>query len=325
MSAQAAEAKRTKFVAYTRAMRAAVRQRAAETGHSSKLPFDKEERAEPKPEKPKVSKADASKPKWALTEEKADLVEDDEADELVDFANNLDYDAYIDDLEVRQALSVIRERIDTEKAMAAVAEAAEEADLAVEEAGGDWREAFLSNWNDDGDAVERSSVRSSRRGGAPAAGETAAQPDWDASTAAGDTKKSVVSEGAHRTPAPALQAAPCPALHPPHLLPTRRHGLRVPSGRATLLPFAVSSSPPPLLRSSADARQMADELLKSNPGLAAKHSVRSLASIVEKANPQDDPNATAHLPPLKIVRPPTERVGEHVHEGASFPRFCAHA
>ena len=49
---------------------------------------------------------------------------------------------------------------------------------------------------------------------------------------------------------------------------------------------------------------MADELLKSNPALAAKHSVRSLASIVEKTNPQDDPAATANLPPLKIVRPP---------------------
>eukprot|EP00965_Chrysotila_dentata_P122449 4046964-Pleurochrysis_carterae.AAC.1 len=40
----------------------------------------------------------------------------------------LDYDSYIDDLEVRQALSVIKDRIDHQKAMEAAAEAAEEAE-----------------------------------------------------------------------------------------------------------------------------------------------------------------------------------------------------
>jgi len=242
-SAQAAEAKRTKFVAYTKQLRVAVRQRAAETGYSATLPFDKEEKLPEDKPKAVVSKANSSKPKWALTEEKAEAVEDDEADELVDFANNLDYDSYIDDLEVRQALSVIRERIDTEKAMAAVAQAAEDADLAVEDAGGDWREAFLSGWNGEDDAQERGSVRSSAAPKRAAAGETAQQPDWDSSTAMGDTKKAA----------------------------------------------------------SEDARQRAAELLESNPGLAAKHSVKSLAAVVQKTNPQDDPAEISKLPPLKIV------------------------
>mmetsp|Transcript_20739 Transcript_20739/g.47484 ORF Transcript_20739/g.47484 Transcript_20739/m.47484 type:complete len:155 (+) Transcript_20739:338-802(+) len=127
--------------------------------------------------------------------------------------------------------------------MEAAAQAAEAADIAVEEAGGDWRDAFLASWNGQDEALERGSQRSTstRRGAEAATGETAAQSEWDSSTAVGDTKKSVVSE---------------------------------------------------------DARQMADELLKSNPSLAAKHSVRSLAAIVDKAN---DTSTASRLPPLKIV------------------------
>jgi hypothetical protein len=154
---------------------------------------------------PKAAKADASKasakaatgkPAWALTEEKADAVEDEEAEALVDFANNLDYDSYIDDLEVRQALSVIRERIDQEKAIEAVAQAAEESAAAIEESGGDWRDSFMASWNGDADdAVERASrsTAPARRAGADACEAT--KPDWDASTSAGDVHKTAISEG----------------------------------------------------------------------------------------------------------------------------------
>ena len=51
-----------------------------------------------------------------MTEGEADDADDAEAEDLLAFASGLDYDAYIDDLEVRQALSVIRERIDAQKA-----------------------------------------------------------------------------------------------------------------------------------------------------------------------------------------------------------------
>ena len=60
-----------------------------------------------------------------MTEDEADIMDDAEAAELVDFAASLDYDSYIDDLEVRQALNVIRERIDGQKALEAAAAAAE--------------------------------------------------------------------------------------------------------------------------------------------------------------------------------------------------------
>ena len=51
---------------------------------------------------------------------------------------------------------------------------------------------------------------------------------------------------------------------------------------------------------------MADELLKSNPSLAAKHSVRSLAALVESSKKPQEAIADeiANLPPLKIVRNP---------------------
>ena len=52
-----------------------------------------------------------SKPAWALTEDQKDQLEDEEADDLMDFANNLDVDKYLDDLEVRAALESVRQRI----------------------------------------------------------------------------------------------------------------------------------------------------------------------------------------------------------------------
>ena len=52
-----------------------------------------------------------SKPAWALTEEQKEQLEDEEADDLMDFANNLDVDKYLDDLEVRAALESVRQRI----------------------------------------------------------------------------------------------------------------------------------------------------------------------------------------------------------------------
>ena len=52
-----------------------------------------------------------SKPAWALTEEQKDELEDEEADDLMNFANNLDVDKYLDDLEVRAALESVRQRI----------------------------------------------------------------------------------------------------------------------------------------------------------------------------------------------------------------------
>ena len=261
-SAEAAASKRTKFEAYSKTLRKAVRERAAEyssAGVPHTMPKQIADSAPP-PAAPAPAPAPApkgkkgkEKPKWAMTEAEVDDLEDDEALALVDFASGLDYDKYMDDLEVREALSVIRDRIDTQKAVDAAAEAMAEAEAEAEEmtaaaidaAGDDWRTKFLDAWNDDDDAMERGSVVSSttstKRRAEKAAKEAEGGPDWDAST--------VTSEKRAAAPMAAMEAA--------------------------------------------------KELMETNPGLAAKHSLRSLASAVSTAVARPPPEVV--LPPLKLV------------------------
>lgn len=59
----------------------------------------------------KTKKAKLSKPKWALTANENEEVEDLEVDDLLDFAENLDYEQYIDDMEVKEALSFVKKRV----------------------------------------------------------------------------------------------------------------------------------------------------------------------------------------------------------------------
>lgn len=276
-SAEAAAGKRAKFEAYSKALRTAVRERASQMDaqgipHANpKMPSD-EKAAPPSPTPApapvpapargptppsssggKKKKAPA-KPKWAMTEGEADDFEDAEADALVNFASGLDYDKYMDDLEVREALSVIRERIDGQKAVEAAAAAAAEAEAeaddalgeALEAAGDDWRTKFLQSWNADDDADERGSVTSTsttrrQRAAAKEGAAEGGQPDWDSSTNAGDGKRAGPSSGA-------LEAAA--------------------------------------------------ELMQSNPRLASKHSLKSLASAVGSAMGKP---AEEKLPPLRLV------------------------
>jgi len=69
---------------------------------------------EPVYEKPKLSNlqkkkiASKQKPAWALTEVTREEKEEKEADDLLDFAKDLDFDKYADDFEVRMALEAVR-------------------------------------------------------------------------------------------------------------------------------------------------------------------------------------------------------------------------
>ena len=56
-------------------------------------------------------KAEKEKPTWAMTAEEADEHEMSEAAKLVAFAQGLDFDAFINDFEVREALSIMQERV----------------------------------------------------------------------------------------------------------------------------------------------------------------------------------------------------------------------
>jgi len=57
-------------------------------------------------------KGERKKPAWAKTEEQLKKEQEDEIDDLIEFAYDLDYEKYVEDLEVRQALALIKERVD---------------------------------------------------------------------------------------------------------------------------------------------------------------------------------------------------------------------
>ncbi|CAK9034214.1 unnamed protein product [Durusdinium trenchii] len=51
-----------------------------------------------------------SKPLWAMTEQEKDHFEEEEADDLINFVEHLDFDKYVGDLEFRQALGALKDR-----------------------------------------------------------------------------------------------------------------------------------------------------------------------------------------------------------------------
>ncbi|OMJ72730.1 hypothetical protein SteCoe_28763 [Stentor coeruleus] len=52
------------------------------------------------------------KPKWAMTKEEVEFHEEKEVDNLLEYIQSLDYDSFIDDLEIRQALEIVKERVE---------------------------------------------------------------------------------------------------------------------------------------------------------------------------------------------------------------------
>merc|ERR1711972_941606 len=50
------------------------------------------------------------KPLWAMTENEKDSFEDDVGNDLINFAEGLDYDKFIGDLEFREGLAALRDR-----------------------------------------------------------------------------------------------------------------------------------------------------------------------------------------------------------------------
>lgn len=60
-----------------------------------------------------IPKIDPSKkPKWCLTKEEAEEMNDLEEEKLIEFAQNLDYEKYMKDMEVREALYLIKSKIE---------------------------------------------------------------------------------------------------------------------------------------------------------------------------------------------------------------------
>lgn len=52
-----------------------------------------------------------TRPLWAMTDEQAEQAEEEEADQLLQYTENLDFKSYINDIEVNNALKFVRDRI----------------------------------------------------------------------------------------------------------------------------------------------------------------------------------------------------------------------
>lgn len=85
-----------------------------QVGGLNKENLDKMENKENKDkmENKENNKKQKKQPAWAKTQEKQEQEESEECDELLDFVDNLDYDKYIDDMEVQNMLTSLKDRIE---------------------------------------------------------------------------------------------------------------------------------------------------------------------------------------------------------------------
>lgn len=71
--------------------------------------------SKPETQEKKATKAKTNKPAWALTEDKAESATDEkmfeDEDDLLNFASGLDFEKYIDDLEVHTMMERVKKRI----------------------------------------------------------------------------------------------------------------------------------------------------------------------------------------------------------------------
>lgn len=73
---------------------------------------------------------------WAMTEKELEEQKENEIDDLLEFAYELDYEKYMEDFEVRQALAIIRDRVKEIKQ------------------DDDWKENIAREWNEAAAAEE---------------------------------------------------------------------------------------------------------------------------------------------------------------------------
>uniref|UniRef100_A0A7S3CX50 Uncharacterized protein n=1 Tax=Palpitomonas bilix TaxID=652834 RepID=A0A7S3CX50_9EUKA len=139
------EEKRRKFAEYSSKLRKAIR-RAEEDPEGVEEELKRKDELRKKKQEEKAKSKAASKPAWARTEKDEELAEEAEVDDLLDFAKSLDYNQIIEDVEVRQALKSVRNRIQNLESTSYVNDDEESSadDEALE--GDDWKEKFASEW-----------------------------------------------------------------------------------------------------------------------------------------------------------------------------------
>mmetsp|Transcript_97264 Transcript_97264/g.208681 ORF Transcript_97264/g.208681 Transcript_97264/m.208681 type:complete len:326 (-) Transcript_97264:175-1152(-) len=172
--------------------------------HKSNIePHEIEAVMKPKSSKKKTSET-SQKPLWAMTESEKDQFEDQEGDDLLRFAEEIDFDSYIDDLQFRQCLSAVADRA---KRLQREQDAFKDSILNEfngqddEEQDDDFYSELGQEEGRDGSARK---VGSRRRGG----GGSDDRPDWDASTTCGDEAPNAADGNMRDAAARLLEANP---------------------------------------------------------------------------------------------------------------------
>ena len=86
----------------------------------------------------------AQKPAWAMTADQTEEAKEAEIDDLLEFAYELDYEKYMEDYEVRQALAIIKDRVQEITAQP------------------DWKDQMANEWNAAQDA-ERAAAKQPKK------------------------------------------------------------------------------------------------------------------------------------------------------------------
>lgn len=134
----------------------------------------------------------AAKPKWAMTEDEALLAEDDETQDLLDFAKKLDYDKFITDYTIAEALNVMRDRV--EEIAKANNWTAEDIQRAAEDDDEDDLRSAVSP-DQYQQHIQRGAAPPAARKAAPG-GAAAHDQEWDTSTSRGQLLKRAISQDA---------------------------------------------------------------------------------------------------------------------------------
>eukprot|EP00930_Biecheleria_cincta_P082970 TRINITY_DN72607_c0_g1_i1.p1 TRINITY_DN72607_c0_g1~~TRINITY_DN72607_c0_g1_i1.p1 ORF type:complete len:316 (-),score=90.94 TRINITY_DN72607_c0_g1_i1:185-1132(-) len=131
--------------------------------------------------KPKASKKPTSKPLWAMTEAEREEKEDFDAEDLINFAENLDYDEYVHDLEFRECLAAITDR---------AKKLQREQDA--------FKDSLLREFNEDDEAADSvAPLGGHSRHAAQRGRGVEDREDWDASTVCSEDRASEDSAARH--------------------------------------------------------------------------------------------------------------------------------
>lgn len=219
-----------------------------------------EDKARKKEEKKK------SKPLWAMTEQEKESFEEEEADDLINFAENLDYDKYMGDLEFRQALDTLKDRAGK---LGKVQDAFKD-DLVRDfnmKVGDDLEEQSTSAGGsalDLEEGLEGASILGDLRsdGGGRRRRERFnedGRPEWDGSTQAGDEKLQI-DEAVKDTASLVLESAPqLKAIHSKESMQkiverTRQAALEQPPANVFEAMQREGAAPAPVIVASSDTQ-----------------------------------------------------------------------